>query len=260
MSTETIRPAGLTFEQVAEFHERGFVKIGKLLDDDRVETLRREYDHEFDQAYLTGHYRNLARNETQDVVERNAASVKMLQIMQMCERNIHFRSLLYHKPILDLVESLLGPNIQLFHDQALFKPAHHGGAVFWHQDNAYWQCQPANLVSCWMTLDDADVHNGAMHLMPGSHRMAVTHDKSAETNLLFDMEKSVDPSKAVTVELPAGGALIHHCQTFHYTPPNLTDRQRRAFIIHFMNPGTRSMRTGEFIPVSFSNPMLRMRM
>ena len=37
---------------------------------------------------------------------------------------------------------LIGPTIQLFHDQALFKPAHTGGPIHWHQDNGYWQCEP----------------------------------------------------------------------------------------------------------------------
>ena len=56
----------------------------------------------------------------------------MLQIMQCCERSTHFRQLLYDGRILDIAEDLLGPNIQLFHDQALYKPARDGGSVFWH--------------------------------------------------------------------------------------------------------------------------------
>lgn len=253
--------SGLTVEQVDEFHEKGFLRLGKLLDDDRVALLREEYDRTFELARTTGEYRNLAmKQETSDADEKNDSPVKMLQIMQMGERNIHYRQLLYHPPILDIAESLLGPNLQLFHDQALFKPAHCGGPVFWHQDNAYWKCVPANLISVWMTLDDVDVSNGAMHVMPGSHLRAVGHDRSSETGLLLDLNDAVDASRAVVIDLPAGGAMLHHCQTLHYTPPNHTDRQRRAFIIHFMTPGTRSLHSGTYIPVSFSNPMLRMKM
>jgi ectoine hydroxylase-related dioxygenase (phytanoyl-CoA dioxygenase family) len=257
---ETQEQKGLTPEQAGLFHEQGFLRIGKILDDDLVALLRQEYDREFELARKSGRYRNLAIDDTDDIEKKRSAPVQMLQIMQMGERNIHFRRLLYHTPILDRVESLLGPNIQLFHDQALYKPAHHGGSVFWHQDNAYWQCSPANLVSCWMALDDADVANGAMHLIPGSHLQPVQHDRSASTNALLDLGDKVDVSRAVVVELPAGGAMLHHCQTLHYSPPNTTDRPRRAFVIHFMTPGTRSRRRNEYIPVSFSNPMLRMRM
>ena len=250
----------LTAAQVNEFQTRGFLKLGRLLDDATVESLRREYDREFELARSgASSFRNLAIDDTDDVAAKNEAQEQMLQIMQMCERNLHFRRLLYHEPILDCIEDLIGPNIQLFHDQALYKPAHHGGPVFWHQDNAYWQCTPATLVSCWLTLDDVSVANGAMQVIPGSHLQALEHEKSASTSALLDNAERVDSSRAVAIELPAGGAMLHHCQTFHYTAPNKTARERRAFAIHFMTPGTRSRRTGESLPVSFTRPLLRMR-
>ncbi len=52
---------------------------------------------------------------------------------------------------------------------------------------------------------------------------------------------------------------LHHCQTLHYTAPNVTDRQRRAFVIHLMTPGTKSLRESAYMDVSFERPVLRMR-
>ena len=122
----------------------------------------------------------------------------------MCERNIHFRRLLYHPRFLDLVEDLIGPNIQLFHDQAIFKPPHHGGPVHWHQDNAYWNCSPPNLISLWLTLDDVDADNSAMQFIPGSHFRAISHQSAVDTRGQHGLKEKVDPSKAVVVDLPAG--------------------------------------------------------
>lgn len=130
--------------------------------------------------------------------------------------------------------------------------------MHWHQDNGYWHCTPANLVSCWMTLDDATVENGAMQVIPGSHLRPVRHSPEERAAALYDIKKYVDTSKALVVDLPAGGAMIHHCQTLHYTQPNTTDRQRRAFIAHYMTPGT--LRDGQPMPVSFERPLLRARM
>ncbi|MGA1196414.1 MAG: phytanoyl-CoA dioxygenase family protein [Candidatus Latescibacterota bacterium] len=248
----------LSAEQIHFFQKNGYLKIGKLLEDDHLATLQQEYDKEFNLARENNRFRNLAISDTERLEEKNNAPTQMLQIMQMCERNMHFRKLVYHDPILDIAESLIGPNLQLFHDQALFKPAHNGDAVFWHQDNAYWQCLPANLVSCWLTLDDVDVSNGAMHVLPGSHLQAQDHEKSKQTGALLDHGDKIDASKAEVINLPAGGVMFHHCQTFHYTPPNKTNRQRRAFAIHFMTPGTKSARTGDRLKVSFARPMLRM--
>ena len=148
----------------------------------------------------------------------------------------------------------------LWHDQALWKPAHTGGPVTWHQDNAYWHLKPANLVSCWLTLDDVDVENGAMQVASGSHLKPVWHedkDKGGES-VLFDVEAAVDKSTVKVIDLPAGGAMFHHCQTLHYTQPNETDRQRRAFAIHFCTPGT--MRIGQKLTAGWTHPVLRASM
>ncbi|MEE2657997.1 MAG: phytanoyl-CoA dioxygenase family protein [Candidatus Latescibacterota bacterium] len=241
--------------QIESFRRDGYLIYGNLLGGNQLEELRSEYDHAFEEARESARYRNLSAAEGAAQRHDKGADEEMLQIMQMCERSLAFRQLLYHEPILDVVEDLIGPNIQLFHDQALFKPANTGGAIHWHQDNAYWQCLPANLVSCWLTLDDVNVENGAMHLLPGSHLMRTDHERG---DVLLDAADNLDTSGAVIVDLPAGGAMFHHCQTLHFTPPNRTERQRRAFAIHFMSPGTCSTQVGA-MPVTFARPMLRMR-
>ena len=248
---------GLAQEQIDFFRVNGYLPCGKVLEDAEVEVLRREYDVEFEKAWQANSLRNLSAGDSVDAEGKRAAPSHMLQIMQMCERNIHFRRALYHEAILDLAQDLIGPNLMLFHDQALFKPARTGGPVFWHQDNAYWRCRPATLVSCWITLDDADQDNGAMQFIPGSHLKPVWHERSQSTGALLDVGGQVETEKAVVVPLPAGGCAFHHCQTLHYTPPNATDRQRRAFVIHLMQPGTRN-RNGEVMRPGFKNPVLRM--
>ena len=53
----------------------------------------------------------------------------MLQVVDMWQKSNTFRELLYHQPLLDIATSLIGANIQLFHDQALYKPAKIEGHV-----------------------------------------------------------------------------------------------------------------------------------
>lgn len=247
----------LTQEQIDFFWENGYLSCGPVLQDADIEPLRREYDAEFEKAWQQNSLRNLSAGDAVDLEGKKSAATQMLQIMGMGERNIHFRKLLFNAAILDRVQDLIGPNLMLFHDQALFKPAHTGGAVFWHQDNAYWKCRPATLVSCWLTLDDVDKDNGAMQVIPGSHLKPVWHDQSESTDALLDIENQVDTSKAKVIELPAGGCMFHHCQTLHYTQPNTTDRQRRAFAMHFMQPGT-CAQDGHIMRAGFERPIVRM--
>jgi ectoine hydroxylase-related dioxygenase (phytanoyl-CoA dioxygenase family) len=246
----------LTQEQLDFYSENGYLKYGSVLEPDELETLRREYDLEFEKAWKSDSYRNLSVSDDVSVDEKKKSNQKMFQIMQMCERNIHFRKTLFNSKILDVVEALMGPGIMLFHDQALFKPSKTGGPVPWHQDNGYWNCSPANLVSCWMTLDNAWKENGAMQVVPGSHLKPHRHAKTQESKALLELQVP-DESKIVTVDLKAGECMFHHCQTLHYTQPNATEQQRRAFIIHFMVPGTRQG-SGERMHPDFAHPILRM--
>jgi len=249
-------PMKLTQDQIDFFTQQGYLRYGALLTDAELPAYRAEYDRVFQEANQSNAFRNLA-DDGKATTEKQGTKRQMLQIMQVCERSLLFAKLLYDPRILDIVEDLIGPNIMLFHDQALWKPAKTGGAVFWHQDNAYWHCRPANLLSCWLTLDDVVRENGAMQVIPGSHLAPVWHEKAKTTSVLLELK--VDESKAVAVDLPAGGVMFHHCQTLHYTQPNDTDRQRRAFAIHFMTPGTRGEK-GDTIPVSYHNPLLRARL
>ena len=247
-----------TAEQIETFHRDGFTAYGRVIDDQQLSELRCEYDRLFLEASAQApgrKLRNLAADGSADITSRSKDGQRMLQITQCCERSLIFYKFLYHPPILAMFRALIGPNFQLYHDQALFKPAGDGGPVPWHQDNGYWRCQPATLVSCWIALDDADAGNGAMQLIPGSHLGHRNHSMAAGTNALFDAAEHLDTSQAVLVPLTAGSCLFHHCRTLHYTAPNQSHRDRRAFVIHVMTPGT-ARRDQPAMPVSWSHPML----
>ena len=110
----------LTQEQIDFFHANGYLKIGPILKKVEIQFLREQYDEEFRQAVEGNSFRNISQDDGGDVDHKLKTDKQMFQIMQMCERNIHFRKLLFKPDILDLVQDLIGPNIMLFHDQALF--------------------------------------------------------------------------------------------------------------------------------------------
>ena len=240
----------LTTQAVEQFEQEGYLKIGhRVLDDIHLAAVREHYDALF--AEKRGTFgegmRNIAAiGESADDPEADH-SEEMLQIQQMWQRDDVFRELLYHSPLLDIAESLIGPNIQVFFDQALYKPAYHGGAVHWHQDNGYWGCVPPNLVSVWMALDDADEGNGCMNVIPGSHRKEPAAHERAMTErgkLPALLTAKADTESAVAVPVKAGHAMVHHCLTLHQTNPNTSARERRAMVIHYMPTGTRSREGG----------------
>jgi ectoine hydroxylase-related dioxygenase (phytanoyl-CoA dioxygenase family) len=121
----------------------------------------------------------------------------------------------------------------------LSKPPGRANETPWHQDEAYWEPDRSyQAVGAWMPLDDADIDNGCLWFLPGSHLGDVRRHRHVgnhpDINLLELAEHEVlDVSTAVPVPLRAGGASFHHPRMFHYARPNTTGRLRRAFANEF---------------------------
>jgi ectoine hydroxylase-related dioxygenase (phytanoyl-CoA dioxygenase family) len=230
--------------EVQTFQREGYLKIShRVIEDEHIQRLRKAYDQIFNEQTIEEGVRNLSKTDSETDVAVEKEDGKMWQAMGMWERSQEFRDLLYHDPLLDIAECLIGENIQLFQDQALYKPANNGGPIPWHQDNSYWKCQPADLVSIWIALDDVDEENGCMNVIPGSHVSEKHEHSKAKTGDGLTSQvlltTHVDESKAVPIPLAAGHAMVHHCLTLHATRPNLSTRDRRAMVIHYMPVGTR---------------------
>ncbi|HEY3237335.1 MAG TPA: phytanoyl-CoA dioxygenase family protein, partial [Polyangiaceae bacterium] len=87
-------------------------------------------------------------------------------------------------------------------------------------------------------LQPVTVENGCPQFVPKSHTWEVLphhpiHNDPRVHGLEVD---SADVSNAVTCELPAGGATVHHNRTLHHTAANTTDIPRRAYTLVFGTP------------------------
>ena len=143
--------------------------------------------------------------------------------------------------ILDIAEDLIGPNILAFASRFWVKPGRDGSFVSWHQDSAYFGCDPHDMVTCWVALTPADQGNGCMRSMPGSHKIGYEHDESHENapgdalgekkNLLGRGQtiRGLDESKAVHMELEQGQFSIHNERTAHASGPNNTPDVRIGY-------------------------------
>jgi phytanoyl-CoA hydroxylase len=119
----------------------------------------------------------------------------------------------------------------------LVKPPFIGSEKAWHQDNAYFSVSPLNqVIGVWIALDDAQVENGCMHVIPGGHTeggFRHHHGKDCE----------IDPGlltidKVRPVPIPVGGAMFFHGMIPHETPPNCSAQRRRALQFHFRGAET----------------------
>ena len=137
--------------------------------------------------------------------------------------------------------------VQLLQDSMLYKPAHEGGSVEWHQDHTYvGYLTPPRVVSLRIALLPEDESNGCMRVVDGSHRWGPVGDGRA---LIEQRVDSLLPSltdaqrdavsHARSLALAAGDVSIHHCLTLHGSTPNTSARPRRTIILRMFDGACR---------------------
>jgi ectoine hydroxylase-related dioxygenase (phytanoyl-CoA dioxygenase family) len=138
----------------------------------------------------------------------------------------------------DLAHDLIGPDVRLYWDQAVFKRPEKPKPFPWHQDNGYTYVEPQAYLTCWVPLTDATEANGCPWVVPGLHRMGTL--RHWLTGLGFQCLQ--DPDGATAVPVRAGSIVVFSSLTPHRTGPNLTDAVRETYIVQFAPDGARTLR------------------
>jgi non-haem Fe2+, alpha-ketoglutarate-dependent halogenase len=164
-----------------------------------------------------------------------------------------FYHLATRKDVLDLVEVAVGPDILLISSGFFDKPPGSGNEfVAWHQDTMYWGLEPPFAATVWIALDNSDVENGCMRVIPGTHRCGLLpHGISKQPGnvLAHDQEipaEHLDESAAVNFVLKAGEASLHHGELVHGSNPNRSTRRRCGMTLRFTRPDVKPKSDGEF--------------
>ncbi len=150
-----------------------------------------------------------------------------------------------HPKIVDVIEALIGPDVMLLATHFFCKYGPREKFVAWHQDVTYWGLEPPDAVTAWYAIDDSDIGNGCMQVIPGSHHQGVKeHGKSEQEGNLLSINQEVPVSKsqaesAVDLILKAGEMSIHHGMIIHGSLPNHSKRRRCGLTIRYIAPSVK---------------------
>lgn len=230
----------LTDEQVAHYHELGYVAGVRLLDDQQIETLRDELSQIVDPQHPGNSlFYEFHTNESRD------PDRVLFHALGAWRVSPGFHDLLWNPAFTVPASQLLDGAVRFWHDQLFCKPAQHGGVVAWHQDYSYWtRTQPMAHLTCWIGLDDATRDNGCLQYIPGSHRWpllpmpALAGDMDSLREVLT--AEQLEQFQPVHIELKRGEAAFHHPLMVHGSQANSTDSPRRAAVINVFRDGVRS--------------------
>jgi phytanoyl-CoA hydroxylase len=99
---------------------------------------------------------------------------------------------------------------------------------------------PLSVTGLWVALDDANISNGCLWAVPGSHRSPPPHFFRASGDRSGSgWDAGYDPqalaplvAQGVPLEVPAGTLVVLHGNLVHYSAANTSDRSREAFTMH----------------------------
>jgi ectoine hydroxylase-related dioxygenase (phytanoyl-CoA dioxygenase family) len=230
----------LSDDQVAFFHEHGYLAGIRVLQAAQIEALRDELQAISDPAHPGHHlFYEFHSNESADPAR------VLFHALGAWRISPGFHDLLWHPAITVPASQLLGGPVRFWHDQIFSKPARHGGVVAWHQDYSYWtRTQPMAHLTCWIGLDDSTRENGCVHYVPGSHRWGLLPKPALAGNmdallaaLTAEQRSRFSP---MAVEMKAGEASFHHPLMLHGSSENRTNHPRRAAVINVVRDGVKS--------------------
>lgn len=158
-------------------------------------------------------------------------------IREWHETSTYLFDIVMNPKIHDLVEGVLGPDFYLWASSFFIKEPFTLQTVGWHQDAYYWPMAPHHSVTVWLAFDEVDEENGAMRIIPGSHKAGLlTHKRSTQTDSILTLELergTFREDTAVSLCLKAGEVSLHDDRAVHGSPANPSPRRRAGLTIRY---------------------------
>lgn len=226
----------LSDEAVRQFWEDGFLIVENLLDEDEVVALR---DHA--EWVARGEAAHIPMTQLQvepGVVDGQAAAKtyadSLRKMSHLAFYDEVFANHARNPKILDVIESLLGPDLKLYTDQLFMKPPRIGSRQRYHQDMPLgFNIDPPDMVTCWAALTDSTVDNGCVWMLPGTHKFGIIEKSKWAEYEQRSLEGRL-PEECPLV-MKAGSCSFHHGLILHSSRLNLTEQRRRGYATHYVS-------------------------
>lgn len=213
-------------EQVAEYHDRGFIVLRNVFTPDEMAALSAEADAMMQRKELID-TKNI-RCRWSDHHETKECTFDcfdpVIDIGPVC------RYFAYDERILAPLRAVYEDTAHLFKDKLIFKrPGLKGYAL--HQDYIGWPSFPESFITVIVAIDATGAENGATELFPGYHKGGCMTPKDGDYHQL--PEDAVDASTGVLLELQPGDAAFFGGFVPHRSAANKTDTWRRQLYLSY---------------------------
>lgn len=243
----------LTEQQWQQYERDGYLKLGKLLDDDELKQLQDEIDAimlgkasvDYDSMLMQLDSEDGAYDKAGPQTKGHKGSTLNYRKIQDLEFDPVFLRFMQWPIFRDICQRAYGhADIACFRAMFMNKPAKKGTFLPWHQDR--WKHLDRDpLVTLWTALDPATMENGCVQIIPGSHKLGLINPDHGSGFLTEEqVAEHCKPEDVVHLELEAGEIALLHNWTLHASDVNRSDISRRAFSVCYMEADTKTARDG----------------
>ena len=221
----------LSQTQIEEYHRVGALVVPDVLTLDEVRRLRRVTDEFVDKARTVTQH-----DEIYDLEDTHTPQQpRVRRIKSPHQHHPDYGALVRHPKIVAVLQALWGPNIRFDTAKLNMKSAGYGAAVEWHQDWAFYPHTNDDLAAVGIMMDDMELANGPLMIIPGSHTGPVFdhHSEGRFCGAMDPTKHEIDYSKAVPLTGSAGSITIHHVRAVHGSAPNTSNKERRLLLLQY---------------------------
>lgn len=221
----------ITSQNAQIYNSNGYLHVKNVFNQAEVEEMRNAVDRTIKKAAAA----KLDKNEAWQGDYIPPEQLKKLVLKGFHDLQYHdscFTKAVAHPKMIEILQELIGPNIQLHHTKMLVKPPEKGAAFPLHQDYPYFPHSKHTMLAASVHLDDADDENGCLRVIPESHKQgALPH-----VGKYYLDHKKYPISSAMLCPATAGDVLFFNYLTIHGSDTNRSDRQRRNVLFQYRDP------------------------
>lgn len=221
----------LTPAQIEEYNRVGAIVVPNVLTPAEVAELREVTD-----GFVARSARLTKHDDVYDLEDSHTpAQPRVRRIKAPHLHHPAYERLMRNPAIIACLQSLWGPDIRFDTSKLNMKSAGFGAAVEWHQDWAFYPHTNDDLAAVGVMMDDMELSNGPLLIVPGSHRGPVFdhHFEGRFCGAMDPSKRELDYDAAVPLTGKAGSISIHHVRAAHASAPNTSNRERRFFLMQF---------------------------
>ena len=221
----------LTEAQRAAYDRDGVIVVPDVFSPAEIDELRRVTDE-----FVRGSAKVAANDDIYDLEDTHTAQEPRVRRLK-APHNIHpayFRASRNDK-VVAILKDLWG-SVRFDTGKLNMKSAGYGAPVEWHQDWAFYPHTNDDLAAVGIMLDDATERNGAMLVVPGSHKGPVFDHHGPNRRFCGAMDPArcdIDLSKTVPCLGKAGSITVHHVRAVHGSATNFSGEQRRFLLFQY---------------------------